>query len=138
MDRFFWNYHSFGGSTVLPDSVLASWKPRVQQIYPGETLVVLVAAKLCSSWSLRAKIYSGSLTTQLQSLPSFVPVLLKMMFTCLPKQLTLPFILLDVGYGLSGSIRSLTCLTDLVDLAPVIHGLRHKNGVSVIFPFRRG
>ena len=122
MDRFFWNYHSpFGGSTILPDSVLAKSSWWLLKFAPQ---------------SLRARIYSGSLTTKLQSLPSLVPVLLKMMFTCLPKQLTLPFILLDVGYGLSGSIRSLTCLTDLFDLAPVIHGLRHKNGMSVISPFR--
>ena len=36
-----------GGSTVVPESVLSSWKPRIQQIYPGETLAVLVATVLC-------------------------------------------------------------------------------------------
>ena len=38
-----------GGSTVVPASILASWKPRIQQIYPGETLAVLVAIALCPS-----------------------------------------------------------------------------------------
>ena len=38
-----------GGSTVVPSSVMASWKPRTQQIYPGETMAVLVAITLCSS-----------------------------------------------------------------------------------------
>ena len=36
-----------GGSTVVPETVLSSWIPRIQQIYPGETLAVLVASVLC-------------------------------------------------------------------------------------------
>ena len=36
-----------GGTCVVPPSVVAHWKPRTQQIYPGETLAAVVVPALC-------------------------------------------------------------------------------------------
>jgi hypothetical protein len=36
-----------GGTCVVPPSVIAHWKPRTQQIYPGETLAAVVVPALC-------------------------------------------------------------------------------------------
>ena len=36
----------FGGTCLVPPEVLLSWKPRVQQIFPGETLAPLVVLLL--------------------------------------------------------------------------------------------
>ena len=41
-----------GGTCVVPPSVIARWKPRTQQIYPGETLAAVVVPALCPT-SLR-------------------------------------------------------------------------------------
>ena len=38
----------FGGTCAVPDAVVASWKSRSQQIYPGETLCVLLLPLLYS------------------------------------------------------------------------------------------
>eukprot|EP00435_Cladocopium_sp_Y103_P000858 s5581_g1.t1 len=35
-----------GGTTLVPSSVVASWHPRAQQIYPGETLAAVVVPAL--------------------------------------------------------------------------------------------
>ena len=37
-----------GGTCVVPPRVISQWKPRVQQIYPGETIAALVIPFLCS------------------------------------------------------------------------------------------
>eukprot|EP00435_Cladocopium_sp_Y103_P048537 s71_g14.t1 len=36
-----------GGTCVVPPSVVAQWKPRTQQIYPGETLAAVLVPTLC-------------------------------------------------------------------------------------------
>ena len=38
-----------GGTTIVPSEVLAAWKPRAQQIFPGETLAALVVPALHGS-----------------------------------------------------------------------------------------
>ena len=36
-----------GGTCVVPPLVISQWKPRTQQIYPGETLAAVVVPALC-------------------------------------------------------------------------------------------
>lgn len=38
-----------GGTCVVPPLVIGQWKPRTQQIYPGETLAAVVVPALCPS-----------------------------------------------------------------------------------------
>jgi hypothetical protein len=37
-----------GGTTVVPQEVIATWRPRQQQIYPGETLAAVVVPALAA------------------------------------------------------------------------------------------